>query len=235
MANRIPNTQKIVEAWRSGRAPNDRVRPLRYEAGHAHAHAAAWTDGLRIYSYGTVLVERCGARAPGDATNALLYNATRYSMHTGAVQWELERLLRDDKPRYVYDVPEGALDLTYRWLVQRENVAAGEYHFGAFDTPPRMRRRATRYARSTRPDFASAYWSNEHRIQFGDYTPGGTLVNVRMIRQSAIQACPHYILVPEHYAADGTCRCTDPTHAEMAEWGYTFDGTRWVAEDSTND
>ncbi len=48
---------------------------------------------------------------------------------------------------------------------------------------------------------------------------------------SMIAACPHFILVPSHYRADGSCRCDDATHSEMKEWGYTWNDTdgRWTA------
>lgn len=34
--------------------------------------------------------------------------------------------------------------------------------------------------------------------------------------------CPHYIMAPEHYRPDGTCKCDDPDDPHMAEWGYTW-------------
>ena len=53
--------------------------------------------------------------------------------------------------------------------------------------------------------------------------------NARIIPQSAIQACPHYIMVAEHYRADNSCRCDDPWHYhEMQAWGYTWDGSAWI-------
>lgn len=55
-----------------------------------------------------------------------------------------------------------------------------------------------------------------------------TEVSSREISQSDIMACPHYILVPEHYRADGSCKCNDPTAIEMKEWGYTWNGTKWL-------
>ena len=54
------------------------------------------------------------------------------------------------------------------------------------------------------------------------------------IKQSDIQRCPHYIMVPEHYRADETCRCDDPDHSEMVEWGYVWDTAAglWIADDA---
>lgn len=65
---------------------------------------------------------------------------------------------------------------------------------------------------------------------FGDLNPDGSLRNVRVIPMSAMGACPHFIMVPEHYRTDNTCRCNDAAHAEMAEWGYEWDVAhqRWL-------
>jgi len=66
---------------------------------------------------------------------------------------------------------------------------------------------------------------SDHKIRFGTLQPDGTLTNERSIKQSDIMACPFLILVPEHYRADGSCRCNDPEHRKMMidEWGYTED------------
>ncbi len=63
----------------------------------------------------------------------------------------------------------------------------------------------------------------EHEIQFGTLHPNGELTNQRMIKQSDIAACKFFILVPEHYRQDGSCRCDDEQHRKMMikEWGYT--------------
>jgi len=50
---------------------------------------------------------------------------------------------------------------------------------------------------------------NEHEIEFGTIGPDGLIGNVRMIKQSDIMKCPLFIMVPEHYKADGTCLCFD--------------------------
>jgi len=39
-------------------------------------------------------------------------------------------------------------------------------------------------------------------------------------------------MMPEHYdESTGSCRCDDPNHAEMVEWGYIWDPKRkrWAA------
>lgn len=56
-------------------------------------------------------------------------------------------------------------------------------------------------------------------------------VTVTIIKQSDIAACPHFILVPEHYRPDGSCRCNDQQHTEMLGWGYNWNGERWVSGD----
>jgi len=53
------------------------------------------------------------------------------------------------------------------------------------------------------------------------------VVPVRTIKQSSIGNCPHFIFDPEHYRADESCRCDDPNHTDMAEWGYVWDGKLW--------
>lgn len=64
-------------------------------------------------------------------------------------------------------------------------------------------------------------------VEFGTLRDDGSYVRVRSLHQSAIAACPHVIMVAEHYRDDESCRCDDPTHVEMAEWGYTWsDATR---------
>lgn len=63
-------------------------------------------------------------------------------------------------------------------------------------------------------------------IFFGALHPDGTVTEERQISQSDITACPHLIMVPEHYRANGSCRCDDARHTEMANWGYT-----WTEED----
>jgi hypothetical protein len=65
----------------------------------------------------------------------------------------------------------------------------------------------------------------DHGIRFGTLQPDGTLTNQRVIKRSSIQACPFFILMPEHYREDGSCRCDDPEHRKLmiAEWGYTED------------
>lgn len=52
-----------------------------------------------------------------------------------------------------------------------------------------------------------------------------------MMKQSDVLACPHVILSPEHYREeDGSCRCNDASHSEMEEWGYVWDGSKWITE-----
>lgn len=63
---------------------------------------------------------------------------------------------------------------------------------------------------------------NDHEIQFSEMDAEGNVSSIRMIRQADIMKCPFYILVPDHYREDGTCKCDDPEHRAMMirEWGY---------------
>lgn len=65
---------------------------------------------------------------------------------------------------------------------------------------------------------------SEHEIMFGTLTPDGVM-NVRMIKQSDIGRCPHYILIASHYREDGSCKCDDADERAMMirEWEYTED------------
>jgi hypothetical protein len=46
-------------------------------------------------------------------------------------------------------------------------------------------------------------------------------VKVRIMHYSDILRCPHVIMLPEHYRADGTCKCDDPAERRrMRSWGY---------------
>lgn len=64
--------------------------------------------------------------------------------------------------------------------------------------------------------------------EFGELNPDGTYTHTRTINQSSMAMCPHFIMVPEHYREDETCRCDDPNHKEMAKWGYTWNGSVWT-------
>lgn len=69
---------------------------------------------------------------------------------------------------------------------------------------------------------------DRHTVTFGTLHEDGSLSNVRLLRQSDMLACPHFIMVPEHYRADGSCRCDDPGHKEMRTWGYRWRRGRWA-------
>lgn len=59
----------------------------------------------------------------------------------------------------------------------------------------------------------------------------GKLVNGRLElsppRTIEPATCPHFIMVPEHYRPNGTCRCNDASHTEMRGWGYTWKKGAW--------
>ena len=71
--------------------------------------------------------------------------------------------------------------------------------------------------------------SGEGRIHFGTLHPDGSVTDEREISQSAVRACPHLIMVPEHYRDDGSCRCSDPEHEAMKGWGYRWEDGQWRA------
>ena len=63
-----------------------------------------------------------------------------------------------------------------------------------------------------------------------DEKPDDVEAKVTVMKQSDMLACPHVIMMPEHYRADGSCKCNDPDEQArmIREWGYTkedFDGS----------
>lgn len=66
--------------------------------------------------------------------------------------------------------------------------------------------------------------------RFSVLHPDGSETDIRDIPQSAMMRCPHFIMATEHYRADNSCRCDDPTHTQMGEMGYTWDGASWTAD-----
>lgn len=63
--------------------------------------------------------------------------------------------------------------------------------------------------------------------RFSKLNPDGTETDVRHIEQSNMLKCPHFIIVAEHYRADQTCKCDDPEHKVMKEWGYKWRNGQW--------
>ena len=63
----------------------------------------------------------------------------------------------------------------------------------------------------------------------GKLREDGTLLvkHTKSIEESSMRKCPHVIMVHEHYRNDESCRCDDPDHKEMSEWGYVWDGKLW--------
>ena len=78
---------------------------------------------------------------------------------------------------------------------------------------------------------------NRHKgvimTEFGRLHEDGRYEHIRTLPQAAMQKCPHFIMVAEHYRKDYTCRCNDPAHVEMKEWGYKWDSKtkRWIGDD----
>ena len=68
-----------------------------------------------------------------------------------------------------------------------------------------------------------------NRVTFGNLSPEG-FTQTRVLDRESILACPHVIMMPNHYREDGSCRCDDPEHARMIDWGYTWNGLTWEAD-----
>ena len=73
-------------------------------------------------------------------------------------------------------------------------------------------------------------------VVVGSLDGDGRRVEARILPLSALRACPQFIISPEHYDADGRCRCTDERHTRMIEWGYRWSDTsgRWEPTQSPN-
>ena len=69
--------------------------------------------------------------------------------------------------------------------------------------------------------------SGDETIRFGTLHPDGSVSDEREIKKSDVRACPHLIMVPEHYRDDGSCRCDDPEHKEMVKAGYEWRDGEW--------
>lgn len=91
------NTARVLDAWTEGR--EDRQ------------DQSIWTDGRRIFSYQTVLVEHGGSDTPFETAPVLL-NRTRYSATTTRQQNDLAFGLSLGDVVIVTGVPQGSQDLT---------------------------------------------------------------------------------------------------------------------------
>ena len=58
--------------------------------------------------------------------------------------------------------------------------------------------------------------------EFGILDSDGSYEKQGYIDQDDMRKCPHYIMAFEHYRIDGSCRCDDPSHLDMATWGYVW-------------
>lgn len=69
------------------------------------------------------------------------------------------------------------------------------------------------------------------QIEFSRMDEDGRITQVRTLSSEAVKGCRFFILDPEHYRDNGTCRCDDPDHEIMDAWGYVWDNTmeRWNA------
>jgi hypothetical protein len=66
--------------------------------------------------------------------------------------------------------------------------------------------------------------SIEDRLKHGRLT---------ILNQDMFKTCPFRIMMPEHYRADGTCKCNEREHAIMEEWGYKWDANehKWIGDE----
>jgi len=48
-------------------------------------------------------------------------------------------------------------------------------------------------------------------VRFATLTSEGKEINVRYLKHEDIRKCPSYILVPEHYREDGSCKHNEKT------------------------
>lgn len=53
------------------------------------------------------------------------------------------------------------------------------------------------------------------------------MTKIVTLTAAQIGACPHFIMVSEHYREDRSCRCDDPGHRAMEEWGYEWRDGGW--------
>lgn len=71
------------------------------------------------------------------------------------------------------------------------------------------------------PMFAKDCCTCSHDDWDVDSTPGGSYAVT--MQTGMIRGCDHVIFTPDHYRADGSCKCDEKDNADMKEWGYTWD------------
>ena len=105
--------------------------------------------------------------------------------------------------------------------VNRLGSTAREYAAGDFDSA--IERGLARNDMSAQIMAKMHGIKPEHTIEFGTLNPDGNLTNVRHIKQSDVGKCQFFILDPNHYREDGSCKCDDAEHRKMMikKWGYT--------------
>jgi hypothetical protein len=71
---------------------------------------------------------------------------------------------------------------------------------------------------------------SEPPVVFSEVLTDGSIETTRKLTQQNLRDCPHFIIDPTHYRDNGICRCGDPYHSIMKEWGYTWsvDRKEWV-------
>ena len=58
--------------------------------------------------------------------------------------------------------------------------------------------------------------------EFGKLNADGSYQHIRSLPQAAMLACPHFIMMPDHYREDNSCKCDDLAERKrmIREWGY---------------
>lgn len=67
-------------------------------------------------------------------------------------------------------------------------------------------------------------------MRFSKVDDQGHESEVRILSRGTIAKCPFLIFMPQHYRADGSCKCNDPNEKVMAEWGYVWRDGQWRGE-----
>ena len=163
-----------------------------------------------------------------EKTSALRSCGYRFNVETGAIE---------DEHNGSVVAPAEHADLALVECLVQYGLGAPLECFTGNVRPSNVRANARRFAedlmrdatreklrsRLSRP--VNALGSTAFEYGIGDFKSAmerAAQPSVRVMRQSDMLKCAFAIMVPEHYRADGSCKCDDPTHrAKMiAEWGY---------------
>jgi hypothetical protein len=185
------------------------------------AHVSTATSSIGDSLYGANLcmkdakeVSAHAARFRLGAKDSHEYGARRShsGRHTPNASWEAHRDVLREVFRLAPDAVIETRMATYKGAdgFEQEFPATAHANVGSMMFPATM---------------PSLSVEKPHTIEFGTLQRDGTLTDVRLIKQSDIRKCPHFILVASHYRPDGSCKCDDAGEREMMirEWEYTPD------------